>query len=439
MKDLASVRKAPHLPTAQAAPLQATPLPAAQAVARALPAVSNGSAHAQNTNLPYPPSLLSPAPSSTPAPPTSPAVIIEPKPIRHNEYQRYDTIAMPENLSQKKEAPRAEASAAVLRPHEREIADRKTEELQFLVTRLLEDKDDLDGSVKFRRVITADGDFNVLELRPMDVLSEKMSNIINLGRFAALPVDLVIDIQELLQPAVTSTTRNGLFPQEEASIELNESIETARFALKASKLLLDTMIEGREDYRMRREEIIDVIIDLIKLIKDACVVPVLQSRRSGVSEDLFSAASSQKKDLQTILRLCGSVLSRFATLIGKFNLPDRALNTLEYLTLELLVEQNSDHEKDSVFTITKFEQFRQKAMDVLAQIFARHAEQQKSILNGIFSNLEKLPDKKASARQFKSARGLPIMTMSALFMRFVQVTATNREPPNTTEGHPRNG
>ena len=72
-------------------------------------------------------------------------------------------------------------------------------------------------------------------------------------------------------------------------------------------------------------------------------------------------------------------------------------------------------------------------MDVLAQIFARHEGQRTSILNGIFSNLEKLPDKKASARQFKSAREVPIMTISALFMRFVQMAATNRESHGTTE------
>jgi cohesin loading factor subunit SCC2 len=99
---------------------------------------------------------------------------------------------------------------------------------------------------------------------------------------------------------------------------------------------------------------------------------------------------------------------------------------MEYLALELVMEPNSDSEKDSVFMIQKFEQFRQKAVDVLAEIFARHAEQQTSVLNGILSNLEKLPDKKASARQFKSAREVPIMTISALFMRFVQVAATNK-------------
>ena len=340
---------------------------------------------------------------------------------------------MPESLSQKRADKQIDGGVAALRPHEREIADRRVAELHLLVNGLVEDKDDLDGSVNFKRVATADGDFNVLQPRPMETLSEKMSNIINLGRFIALPVDQVMDIQTLLHPAVTSSAKNGLFAQGDGTLELSESIETGKFALKASKLLLDTMIEGRDDYRMRREEIIDIIIDLIKLIKDACIVPIVQARRPGASEDLFSAASGQKKEFQAVLRMCGGVLSRFATLIGKFNLSDRALNTLEYLTLELLVEQNSDHEKDSIFSIAKFEQFRQKAMDVLAQIFARHAEQQKSILNGIFSNLEKLPDKKASARQFKSARGVPIMTMSALFMRFVQVTATNRDSQNTTK------
>ncbi|KAH7398305.1 sister chromatid cohesion protein-like protein Mis4 [Pyrenochaeta sp. MPI-SDFR-AT-0127] len=425
--------RTPDRPRKDSAPTrQAAPPSQARTAVQAPPATPNGKVYAPTASIPYSSSALSSAPSSTPARPNGPTVMIKPKSVRHEEYQRYDTIDTPESSTQKKKVDqRDEGGATVLRPHEREIADRKTGELRFLVDSLSEDKDDLDGSDNFMRVSTADGEFNLLKSRPMDTLSEKMSNVVNLGRFAALPVDLVMQIQSLLHPTVTCTSKNGLFLQEEGSSELSESIETAKFALKASKLLLETMIEGRDDYRMRREEIIDIIIDLIKLIKDACIVPIVQSRRSGASEDLFSAASGQKKELQAVLRLCGSVLSRFATLIGKYNLSDRALNTLEYLTLELLVEQNSDHEKDSIFTIARFEQFRQKAMDVLAQIFARHTEQQKSILNGIFSNLEKLPDKKASARQFKSAREVPIMTISALFMRFVQVAATNKEREKT--------
>ncbi|KAF1839498.1 hypothetical protein BDW02DRAFT_635774 [Decorospora gaudefroyi] len=390
------------------------------------PVTPNGNAHARNANLSYPSSVPSSAPSSTPARLPGPAVMIKPKSGPRGDYRCIDHIDTPESLSQKKQEDHRNASGStVLQPHQREIADGKVEQLDALVTSLSEDKDDLDGSQNFTKVMTPDGEFNVLKPRPMDTLSEKMTSVVSLGRFPTLPVELVMQIQSLLHPTIMSTTKNGLFARDESTPELTESIELAKFALKASKLLLETMIEGRDDYRMRREDIVDIIIELIKLVKDACIVPIVQSRRIGESQDLFTAASAYRSELQMVLRLCGAVLTRFATLIGKYNLSDRALNTLEYMTLELLVEQNSENEKDSIFSIKKFEHFRQKAMDLLAQIFARYEAQRTSILNGIFSNLEKLPDKKASARQFVSAREVPIMTISALFMRFVQVVATN--------------
>ncbi|KAH7088884.1 sister chromatid cohesion protein-like protein Mis4 [Paraphoma chrysanthemicola] len=424
--------RAPEPPRPSATPVRQPAPPPARTPSQPHLATANGTAHAQNARVSYPSSALASAPSSTPVRP-GPAVMIQPISGRREDYQRYDTIDAPESLSQKRKDDRqAESSAAALRPHEREIADRKIEELEALVESLNEAKEDLDSSTDFTTVSTPDGDFRVMKVRGMDKLSDNMSKIINLGRFSILPVELVMDVQSLLQPAITSTTKNDLFAHQDDTPEWSESIQAAKHALKASKMVLDTMIEGRDDYRMRREEIIDVVIDLIKFIKDACIIPIVQARRSGPAESLFAAASGQKKELQTILRLCGSVIGRFATLIGKCNLSDRALNTLEYLTLELLMEQNSESEKDSIFMIQKFEQFRQKAVDVLSQIFARHAEQRNSILNGILSNLEKLPDKKASARQFKSAREVPIMTISAVFMRFVQAVATNRETQSTS-------
>jgi cohesin loading factor subunit SCC2 len=390
----------------------------------------NGAVSAQNAHFSYPPSVISSAPSITPVRP-GPAVVPKPVSGRREEYTQYDSINVAQGLSQKKkEQHGSDGTTTALKPHEREIADRKTEELRSFVTTLSEDRDDLDGSDSFITVSTPDGDFAVMKPKAMDTLSDKMASLINLGRFSALPVALVLDAQSLLQPGIISVTKNASFSQDDETLEWSESIHAAKVALKAAKMVLDTMIEGRDDHRMRREEIIDMVIDLIKFIKDACIVPVLQARRSGPSADLFSAATSYKKELQAVLRLCGSVISRFALLISKYNLSDRALNGLEYLALELVMEQNSDSEKDSVFTIQKFEHFRQKAVDVLAEIFARYNEQQKSILNGVLSNLEKLPDKKASARQFKSAREVPIMTISALFMRFVQVAATNREAPS---------
>lgn len=416
----ASVKHAAPSPKPRAPP-QPQPQPQPQ------PPTPNIKAFSKNANLPFPSSASPAAPSSTPAQPEGPAVVIKPKLVPRDDYTRYDTISISENLSQKKQDEQSkESRATALRPHEREIADRKIEELENLITVLEDDRDDVDGSVRFISIATAEGDFKVLNNRSMESLTSQVGNVVNLGRLSALPVDLVMQIQSLTHPTIISTIKNGLFLQDGDTVELSESIQTAETSLKAGRLILDTMIEGRDDYRLRREEIIDVIIDLMKLVKDTCITPIVQAHRTGEANLLFSAAWAEKKQLQAILRLCGTVLGRFATLIGKYNLPDRARNTLEYLTLDLLVEQNSDSERDSVFGIPRFERFRQRAMDVLAQIFAQHAEQRQSILNGIMSNLEKLPHKKASARQFQSVHEVPIMTISASFMRFVHVSATNR-------------
>jgi cohesin loading factor subunit SCC2 len=391
---------------------QLTPLPRATSQTH----TPNNAAYAQNGAIPYPPRALSSVPSSTPLPP-GPTVVNKPEAVNRGEYQRFDNIAVGALSLQRK----AGSGTSVLRPHEREIADRKIEELEAFVVKLNEERDDLDATGSFTRVSTSDGEMNVIEQQAMDRLSDKMANVNNLGHFTELSVDLVSQVQKLLEPSITCTGQTILFPQDE---DWSEDIGKARAALQASKLILTSMIDGRDDYRLRPEDTVSAIIDLIKVIRNECIVPIIQARRG---DSLFDSATSRRKELLNVLRGCGAVLSRFATLIGKVNLPERGLNILEDLTVGLLVEQNSDSEKDSVFGIKVFETFRQKAMDVLAQIFARHTDQRPSILNGILSNLEKLPDKKASARQFRSAREVSIMSISALFMRFVQVAAMNKE------------
>lgn len=404
-----------HVPSLQT---QSTPQPRFE--------TPNGAAHAQNSHAPFPSSALSSAPSSTPTRP-GPILQIKPKPVsgRREDYTKYDSINNPSLSQGRPEEQGFSGAISSLKPQEREIADRKIQDFRSFIATLSEDKEELEGSDHFVTVPTHDGDFTVLKSKTMDTISDKMTSLANLGRFSAVPVKVVMQTQSLLQPGIMMATKNASFSPEAEASEWSDSIEAARAALKASKMVLDTMIEGRDDHHLRREEIIDMTVDLLKFVKDACIIPVLQARRSA--EDIFNIALGLRKELQTILRLCGSVLSRFASLIGKYKLSDRAVNTLEYLAQDLVMEQNSESEKDSIFTIQKFELFRQKAVDVLAEIFAQHSEQQNSILNGILSNLEKLPDKKASARQFKSARGASIMTISALFMRFVQVAATNRE------------
>lgn len=73
-------------------------------------------------------------------------MIIKPKTVSREEFRYIDSINTPEHSSQKQEDKRAQGGAAVLRPHEREIADGKIDLLDTLVTNLTEDKDDLDGN-----------------------------------------------------------------------------------------------------------------------------------------------------------------------------------------------------------------------------------------------------------------------------------------------------
>jgi len=414
-----------HARKVQAPIKHAAPPPPSRTTPHSQPATPNKKAFSHHPPSSDPSSVPS---SGTSARPVGLAVVIKPKAVPRDDYTRYDAISTSESLSQKKQDEhRKKGGDTALRPHEREIADRKIGELENLVTTLEDDRDDIDGSTHFIAVTSPEGEFQVLNNRSMDSLTSSVSNVVNLGRLPSLPAGFIMQIQSLTHPTIISVIKNGLFSLDGERLEISEGLKTTDAALKAARLLLDTMIEGRDDYRLRREEMIDVTIDLIKQIKDACIIPIAQARKSGKSQVLFRTAYDLRIELQAVLRLCGNILGRFATLIGKYNLPDRARNTLEYLSLELLVEQNSDSEKDSVFGITRFERFRQRAMDVLAQIFAQHTEQRQSILNGIMSNLEKLPHKKASARQFQSVHEVPIMTISALFMRFVHVSATNRE------------
>lgn len=408
--------------------------PRSKILPQSLPSIPNSTAQAQNASLPYPSSALSSAPSTTPDKIRGPAVVIR-QPASHDQrregYKRYDSIETP--ASQKKQSEKHQhGNTSDLRPHEREIADRKTEDLNDFVQNLLDDKEDLDGSQHFITVTTSEGDFSVLRSRQMASLSSKMSAVQNLGRFVALPVDSVLNMQSLLQPAVFACTKTDLFPQDVGASDMSRSIATLENALKAAELVLDTMIEGHDDHRVRREEIVDSVVDLVKLVKESCIVRIMRSRKSDESDDLYITATGLRKELQQALYACGIVLTRFATIIGMYNLSDRALNSLEYLTLELFMEQATEA-GNTIFSSAKFEIFRQKVMSVLAQIFARHPAQRSSILNGIFSNLEKLPAGKQNVRNFRSRDEPDIMTISALFMRFIQTAATNLNTKNLAD------
>ncbi|KAF2873723.1 sister chromatid cohesion C-terminus-domain-containing protein [Massariosphaeria phaeospora] len=366
--------------------------------------------------------------NATPARP-GPAIVIKPLPptARREEYQRYDKIGLGNNLSQRKREDRVENEMPTMRPQEREIANRKTHELRSFVDELSDEKDQGEESRYFRKLVTDETELTVLRHNALASLCDKASSVVNTGVFSSLSVEDVLQLQSLCEGSVTAASQISLDPTEGETDAWIDRLAKAESGLRASRLVLDSMINGRDDRQICPEDLVTRVMQATKHMLTTCIIPVVESRRTGTSSDLFDVAVKHQKELHSVLRLCGNIFSRVAALIGKVNLTDTALNPVAFLSLELIVVQNGDNEKDSALGIQKFELFRQKAVEVIAQIFACHPDQRNFVIAEVLNSLEKLPDKRASARQFKSAREAPIMLLSALFMRVVQVAATNRE------------
>jgi cohesin loading factor subunit SCC2 len=158
-----------------------------------------------------------------------------------------------------------------MRPHGKVIAHREIEELRSTVHGLFENKMDPNESEKSLSLSSPADHCSVLAPNLMNGLCDKVANLIDLGCFDALPVEMVMKVQSLLLPTITSTILNALSEQSGESSGWANSISSARCALQAAQMILNTMIEGCDDFRLRREDVINVIVDLIKFIKNGYI------------------------------------------------------------------------------------------------------------------------------------------------------------------------
>jgi cohesin loading factor subunit SCC2 len=341
---------------------------------------------------------------------------------RRDEFQRIGAPKIEENLSQKKQ--QTENETPIVKSREREVADRKLEELYSVIDEVFEEKD-ADQSGFFRTLDTDDGEILVPTNSTLSHLSDAVSKVVNMGCFPTVSAARILSIQSLCEPLITATSQQSLHIDGSDDDEFVDRLHSAQAGLRACKLILQTMTEGRDDRRICSEDLVQSLIRLGKQVLNSCITPVVESRRSGLSSELFAIASHRKNDIYPVLRLCGSIFTQVAALIGKIKLSGFTLSPIESMCIDVIFAENGAKETESVLGIQKFEAFRQKAMDLLAQTFACHPDQRDSIAGEVLNNLERLPDKRANARQFKSAREAPIMLVSALFMRIVQAAGSN--------------
>jgi len=106
-----------------------------------------------------------------------------------------------------------------------------------------------------------------------------------------------MDVQSLLQPTITSTTKKTLFTQEDETPEWSESIDAAKFALKACKMVLDTMTEGEGTVRIEvQEQYVSTTTSLARPRRDHR--PVLVASSKLLAADAFPTALQQLSAVQ---------------------------------------------------------------------------------------------------------------------------------------------
>ncbi|KAF2188090.1 hypothetical protein K469DRAFT_737494 [Zopfia rhizophila CBS 207.26] len=411
----------------------------------------NDAPRVHKSNLQYQPSISPSTPNNTQRSPSvtnnrsGPKVVIQPQPLssRRDEFQRYDNIEIQTGFSKKRkrEDTREDNDALSMRSDQRQVTDQRVKELFTLVDHISDAKDSGEPSNMFIRTRSEDSEILVLEDAALERLDTAVTNVVHAGRFASLPVEQVLRIQSLCEPSILSTIH---LPLDWTGSELVDDwlnlINKADTGLKACRTVLRTMIGGCDEKRICSEDLVLSAINALKRVLDSCIVPVVESSSNSDLEDYFKLASTHKSDILAMLSRCGFILSDLAALIAKVGLTESALTPLEYLSTGVIFVQEAEKDKEKVpaiqlFGIQKFETLRDKAMNVLAQIFACHPDQRAFISNEIHSNLEKLPKTRQHARQFKLAHGSPIQLVAALVMRLVHAGASRRDSEKKTVSH----
>lgn len=270
-----------------------------------------------------------------------------------------------------------------------------------------------------------------LAANPQMRLEPLLNRIIEVGRFKQVPLEDLIRIQKLSEAALKEAETLDLKIDEEmgeSDVEtLFLQIANAELGLKSARTSLRVMTGGRDEKQLYSEDLIQSALNAFKNIMETFIIPVVELRSTGSTSTLFKLLSAQKKVILNLLAQCRRLLSLMAVLVANIDLSETVINSLEFAATKLIFVENAHAEKDSILGISKFDNLRVVAMDVLAQVFNNNPKERAEIFNEILTSLEKLPVSKQSARQFKLADGGSIQLVSALIMKLIQTSASKSD------------
>ncbi|KAJ4390019.1 Sister chromatid cohesion protein 2 [Gnomoniopsis smithogilvyi] len=264
-----------------------------------------------------------------------------------------------------------------------------------------------------------------------------LQNAITLRSFAYVPVDELLRIQRLSDAALKQVQDQDIRIDEAWSgtdaLPWAQQLLDVDNALRGARTVLRIMSAGREDKQLYSEDLIQDCLRLFRDVADGIIVPLTEKvRRYGISGEktgkdsskgLFDSLISHKKPVGSIFTSFTRLYSVFTTLISNIDLSESAVTALETISSNLIFTENASTDRDSVVGVQKFDGIRLVAMEMLSQIFLKNSQSRLGIVDDILLQLEKIPQAKQKARQFKLSDGRSIQPVSALILRLVQTSA----------------
>lgn len=268
-----------------------------------------------------------------------------------------------------------------------------------------------------------------------------LQNAISLGCFTSLPTDDLLRIQRLSDGALKQVQDQDIRIDEawsdtDAQAWSNQ-LHDVDTALRAARTILRIMAAGRVDKQLYSEDLIQGCLSLFRDVADGIIVPLTEkARRHGVAKE-DKQGDKDRKDNKGLFELlvpfkkpAGSIFTSFTrlysvltTLVSNTDLSESVATALETISSNLIFVENAYTDRDCVVGVQKFDGIRLVAMDMLAQIFLKNPQSRVGIVDDILLQLEKVPQSKQKARQFKLSDGKSIQPVSALILRLVQTSA----------------
>ncbi|KAK9474029.1 sister chromatid cohesion C-terminus-domain-containing protein [Dipodascopsis tothii] len=235
-----------------------------------------------------------------------------------------------------------------------------------------------------------------------------------------------IDIDELtrIQKVVCRNITRGNSIDWKSALEDIDSLDEATVlvdnSLKACKVILRTMLGGREEKQICSEDTIAELVEFLNSIVDGYVLPLANT----LAMNQYRHFLDRKKILVGILHEATRTVWTLSQLVAKEDMNENVITRLEYMSIKIIFLENATKEKDSMFGVVNVENLRVAIMDLISQIFSTYPDQRTFVIDEILTSLETLPVNRLDARQFKLVGGGNIQLVSALILRLVQTAAT---------------